>query len=57
MNAPIALSQYLQDHPYIKIIKLHLDNDYIGKMPTKALVSSLSQEFNVSDEPPKIGNG
>jgi len=55
MNTPIALSQYLQERPQIKAIKLHLDNDYIGKMATKALLYTLSTEYAVIDEPPKNG--
>ena len=55
MNTPIALSQYLKDRPYIKNIRLHLDNDYIGRAATKALASSLLQGFSVINEPPIFG--
>ncbi len=55
MNTPIALSQYLKDRPHIKTIKLHLDNDTIGRIATKALVATLSNDYTVIDEPPKNG--
>ena len=55
MNTPIALSQYLKDRPHIKTIKLHLDNDYVGRMATKALIASLSNYYTVINEPPKNG--
>jgi len=55
MNTPIALSQYLKDHSYIKIIKLHLDNDYVGRMATKALIIALADKYVVINEPPKVG--
>jgi hypothetical protein len=55
MNTPIALSQYLKDRPHIKTINLHLDNDYVGRMATKALIASLSNHYTVFDEPPKNG--
>jgi len=40
-NIPMALEQFLSDHPYIKNIKLHLDND------TKALMVALQNVFEV----------
>lgn len=55
MNTPIALSQYLKDHPHIKIIKLHLDNDYVGKAATQAIIATLSEKFTVINEPPISG--
>lgn len=55
MNTPIALSRYLQDRPHVKTIKLHLDNDFMGKTATKALILSLSGDYTVIDEPPKSG--
>ena len=55
MNTPIALSQYLKDRPHIKTINLHLDNDYVGRMATKALASTLSNDYLVINEPPKNG--
>ena len=55
MTVPIALSQYLKDRPHLKIIKSHLDNDYVGRMATKSLIAALSCNYTVIDEPPKSG--
>jgi hypothetical protein len=55
MNTPLALSQYLKNRPHIRTIKLHLDNDYVGKMATKALIVALTNAYTVIDEPPKNG--
>jgi hypothetical protein len=52
---PIALEQYFNDHPNIKIIKLHLDNDLAGKSASNALQKLLSKQFIVIDEPPEKG--
>jgi hypothetical protein len=55
MTVPIALSQYLKDRPHLKVIKSHLDNDYVGRMATKSLIAALSCNYTVIDEPPKSG--
>ena len=55
MNTPIALSQYLKDRPHIKTINLHLDNDYVGRMATKALIATLANDYTVINEPPQNG--
>lgn len=52
---PIALEQYLNDHPNMKIIILHLDNDLAGKSASNALQKSLSEKYIVIDEPPEKG--
>lgn len=38
---PLALTQYLKDHPEVKTILLRLDNDYAGRMAAKALMAVL----------------
>ena len=55
MTTPIALSQYLKDRPLIKTVKLHLDNDFVGRMATNALMTALSNNYTVIDGPPKNG--
>ena len=55
MSLPVALSKYLSDRAHIKVIKLHLDNDYVGKMATKSLMDALSTNYTVINEPPKNG--
>lgn len=52
---PLALNIYLNQHPNIKTIYLHLDNDKVGKLATEALKSVLPKQYEVIDEPPKIG--
>ena len=55
MKFPLALEQYLHDHSEITAIRLHLDNDIAGRNCTRALMSSLSARFAVTDEPPHKG--
>ena len=53
-SVPLALTQYLSDHPEIKTIVLRLDNDYAGRMAAKALMTVLPKEYTVSARfPPK----
>ena len=35
-TVPIALANYLKENPNINTVKLHLDNDYTGRMATNA---------------------
>ena len=44
---PLALSQYLRDHPEIKTIILRLDNDRAGRMAAKALMTVLPKDYTV----------
>ena len=52
---PLALEQYLLDHPETKTIRLHLDNDVAGRSCSEYLISILSDEHTVIDEPPPLG--
>ncbi|SMC62448.1 DUF3991 and TOPRIM domain-containing protein [Papillibacter cinnamivorans] len=52
---PIALEQYLNDHPGIKTLRLHLDNDEVGLGAVAGIVSGLDRRYQVYDEPPKCG--
>ena len=52
---PPALTQYLTDHPDIKSIHLHLDNDLAGRLATRALMAVLPKRYAVTDEPPPSG--
>ena len=49
---PVALSQYLNDHPSVKVIHLHLDNDEVGRGAAAGIVGGLSDRYQVLDEPP-----
>ena len=42
---PLALSQYLRDHPEIKTVILRLDNDRAGRLAAKALMAVLPKDF------------
>ena len=54
-SMPMALTQYLKDHPGIKKIVLRLDNDYAGRMAAKALTVMLSDQYDVAYKPPPQG--
>ena len=47
-SLPLALKQYLGDHPDIQKIVLRLDNDRTGRMAAKALTEMLSGEYVVA---------
>lgn len=54
--APLALNQFLKDHPEIREIILCLDRDQPGREATQVFVEKLSsQGFAVCDEPAPIG--
>ena len=52
---PIALSQYLKDHPNIKALHLHLDNDEVGRGAAAGIMGGLSGKYEIFDEPPLSG--
>ena len=52
---PIALEQFLKDHPRVNTLRLHLDNDEIGRGAVAGIVSGLNGRFQVYDEPPTCG--
>ena len=51
-SLPLALTQYLKDHPGIRKIVLRLDNDYAGRTASQALQTMLSGSYEVSIRPP-----
>ena len=54
-SLPLALKQYLSDHPGIRKIVLCLDNDRTGRMAAKALTKLLSGDYAVSSCFPPSG--
>ena len=54
-SMPLALPQYLKDHPGIRKIVLRLDNDYAGRTASQALQTMLSGSYEVSIRPPPEG--
>ena len=54
-SLPLALKQYLGDHPGIRKIILRVDNDRTGRMAAKALTEMLSGNYAVSAHFPPSG--
>ncbi len=52
---PIALTTFLNAHPQIKTIYLHLDNDKAGRLCTAALQELLQKDYKIVDAPPPVG--
>lgn len=52
---PMALEQYLNDHPNIRELHLHLDNDEIGRCAAVGITNSLCDRYMVVNEPPPCG--
>ena len=54
-KVPAALARALKIHPEVKTIVLHLDNDRIGRLATKAISTVLPKQYQIKDVPPKQG--
>ena len=52
---PIALTTFLNAHPQIRTIYLHLDNDKAGRLCTAALQELLQKDYKIVDAPPPVG--
>ena len=52
---PVALTQFLNEHPSVYQIRLHLDNDAVGRCAAKEIASGLQGKYQVCDEPPPCG--
>ena len=52
---PLALSQYLQDHPGTNTLYLHLDNDEVGRDAAAGIIGGLGNKYTVLDRPPPYG--
>ena len=52
---PLALSQYLQDHPDTKTLYLHLDNDEVGRDAATGIMEGLGDKYTVLNRPPPCG--
>jgi hypothetical protein len=52
---PPALAQYLKDHPGIRRVHMHLDNDLAGRRATEAIMAVLPKSYEATDEPPPSG--
>ncbi|MCD8364423.1 MAG: toprim domain-containing protein [Clostridiales bacterium] len=52
---PLALTQYLNDHPEVKRIVLRLDNDRAGHMAAKAIMAVLPENYTAAARFPPRG--
>ena len=52
---PIALTTFLDAHPEVKTIYLHLDRDKTGRLCTGTLKELLKQDYEIVDDPPPVG--
>lgn len=51
---PVALSRFLSDNPQIKTLRLHLDNDEVGRAAAAGIMEGLTG-YTVVNEPPVCG--
>lgn len=54
-KVPLALNLYLNNHPSIKKVFLHLDSDVAGITATEAIKRKLEGMYEIINEPPKCG--
>ena len=52
---PVALTRFLEDHPHVKTVYLHLDNDTAGRLAAKAIMTVIPKEYEVKNRPPPRG--
>lgn len=53
---PVALTQFLSDHPSVSRICLHLDNDEVGRSAAKGIMEGLADKpYEVVNQPPRCG--
>ena len=52
---PVSLSRFLTDYPGIKTLRLHLDNDEIGRGAAQGIMDGLKDKYEILDEPPRYG--
>lgn len=52
---PVALSRFLTDFPGIKTLRLHLDNDEVGRGAARGIMDGLKGKYEIWDEPPRYG--
>ena len=52
-KSPCSVDKSIKATSRSKRIVLHLDNDRIGRLATKAIRTVLPKQYQVKDEPPK----
>jgi hypothetical protein len=55
IKIPAALDNALQNHPEVKTIALHLDNDYAGRSAARSIAEQLQDRYVIRNEPPATG--
>ena len=55
IKIPAALDNVLQNHPEVKTIALHLDNDYTGRSAAGSITEQLQGKYMIRDEPVPVG--
>ncbi len=54
-KVPKALEQFLAENDSVKRVVFHLDNDYAGRIATKAITTVLSKDYLTENKPPPTG--
>lgn len=54
-DIPLALNEYIENHPNLRAVHLHFDNDEIGRKATEQIKNALQDRYAVLNEPPKSG--
>ena len=57
IGLPLALQEFLRQHPEITTIELRLDNDAKGRMASVGIQNLYREKYQVCDLPPNIENG
>jgi len=52
---PVALSRFLEENPQVHTVRLHLDNDEVGRAASLGIKEGLMEKYTVIDEPPERG--
>ena len=52
---PVALQTFLDGHPDIRTVHLHLDNDEVGRGAAEGIMHGLKDKYQILDEPPESG--
>jgi len=52
---PIALTQFLQEHPGIRVLYLHLDNDEVGRAAAAGIIGGLREQYKILNAPAPRG--
>ena len=52
---PLALESFLKDHPQVKTVYLHLDNDLPGRQAAQGILAALPEGIRGENRPPPFG--